>query len=108
MILNLMPRPIVNAHTIPYNAQQINARVAPNCSIRNWEMCYYGPVDFGDGVVTNYVPAVYPVGYTGRYSLTNRTSCITLAAVSTVGQQYPSEFVDVLLPSDMQFESTEE
>ena len=100
MILNFMPKPITTGIQVPLASAQLNVRVAPNALIIAGSFCYYGPVDFGDGIVTNFVPAIYPVGYNGTYSLTNRTACIAAEGANTGGQSYPQAYINAYFPYD--------
>lgn len=102
MIFNLQPRQITRGITVPISSMEVELRVAPDAEIRLGQIVYYGPVNFGDAVVPNYVKAVYPPGYTSRaYDITMRYSGIAAEAVSTVGQPYPSETCDCFMPIDM-------
>ena len=101
MILNFMPKPITTGIQVPLMSVQLNVRVAPRAVITAGAFVYYGPVDFGDGIVTNWVPAVYPVGYSGNnYDAQNRTAGIACEGANTSGQSYPSAYIDVYFPSD--------
>lgn len=102
MIFNLQPRQIRRGTTVPLSSQQVELRVAPNTTILEGQLVYYGPVNFGDAVVPNYVQAIYPPGYTARQIDIQMRYCgIAAEAADTSGQSYPSAMCVCYMPIDM-------
>ena len=102
MIFNLQPRQIKRGINVPISSHQASLRVAPDTQILEGQIVYYGPVNFGDSIVPNYVQAIYPPGYTARaYDATMRYCGLAAESASTSGQSFPSVFCVCYMPEDM-------